>query len=99
MNHRTAANGRFEFLGMPDDPCRHKTTIGTTGDRDALFIDPFMTAQRTLPHGKDIFIVAFAPFFGNYSRKFFDIPSVSYTHLRAHETRHDLVCRLLLEKK
>ena len=26
-----------------------------------------------------------------------EIP-VSYTHLRAHETRHDLVCRLLLEK-
>src|SRR5450756_758709 len=26
-------------------------------------------------------------------------PAVSYTHLRAHETRHDLVCRLLLEKK
>src|SRR5450759_1295117 len=28
-----------------------------------------------------------------------DTISVSYTHLRAHETRHDLVCRLLLEKK
>src|SRR5450759_5109062 len=27
----------------------------------------------------------------------YDILSVSYTHLRAHETRHDLVCRLLLE--
>src|SRR5450756_3014232 len=27
------------------------------------------------------------------------ISPVSYTHLRAHETRHDLVCRLLLEKK
>src|SRR5659263_171142 len=27
------------------------------------------------------------------------LTSVSYTHLRAHETRHDLVCRLLLEKK
>src|SRR5450756_2689612 len=27
------------------------------------------------------------------------IHTVSYTHLRAHETRHDLVCRLLLEKK
>ena len=25
--------------------------------------------------------------------------SVSYTHRRAHETRHELVCRLLLEKK
>src|SRR5665648_537577 len=28
-----------------------------------------------------------------------DAGPVSYTHLRAHETRHDLVCRLLLEKK
>src|SRR5450759_4683881 len=27
------------------------------------------------------------------------IHTVSYTHLRAHETRHDIVCRLLLEKK
>src|SRR5450756_1412608 len=25
------------------------------------------------------------------------VGAVSYTHLRAHETRHDLVCRLLLE--
>ena len=29
----------------------------------------------------------------------FRMPSVSYTHLRAHETSQDLVCRLLLEKK
>src|SRR5665648_482145 len=28
-----------------------------------------------------------------------DPQAVSYTHLRAHETRHDIVCRLLLEKK
>src|SRR5450756_3080987 len=28
-----------------------------------------------------------------------DDDPVSYTHLRAHETRHDLVCRLLLETK
>src|SRR5659263_226975 len=27
------------------------------------------------------------------------VKAISYTHLRAHETRHDLVCRLLLEKK
>ena len=27
------------------------------------------------------------------------ISAVSYTHLRAHETVLDLVCRLLLEKK
>ncbi len=29
----------------------------------------------------------------------FTLLSVSYTHLRAHETVLDLVCRLLLEKK
>ena len=28
-----------------------------------------------------------------------DLAAVSYTHLRAHETVLDLVCRLLLEKK
>ena len=28
-----------------------------------------------------------------------NIGAVSYTHLRAHETVLDLVCRLLLEKK
>ena len=28
-----------------------------------------------------------------------DSEPASYTHLRAHETRHDLVCRLQLEKK
>src|SRR5450756_2734063 len=39
----------------------------------------------------------------NVATVFFDqkmtYGAVSYTHLRAHETRHDLVCRLLLEKK
>ena len=28
-----------------------------------------------------------------------DYAAVSYTHLRAHETVLDIVCRLLLEKK
>src|SRR5665648_1125643 len=35
----------------------------------------------------------------NYWHRMQSIKTVSYTHLRAHETRHDLVCRLLLEKK
>src|SRR5450759_1353650 len=35
----------------------------------------------------------------NKIKGYVGIGSVSYTHLRAHETRHDLVCRLLLEKK
>ena len=33
------------------------------------------------------------------NRLFSDRAPVSYTHLRAHETVLDLVCRLLLEKK
>ena len=37
------------------------------------------------------FLLPFVLLIGSYP--------VSYTHLRAHETRHDLVCRLLLEKK
>src|SRR5450756_125199 len=32
-----------------------------------------------------------------YGQFFVAMAPVSYTHLRAHETRHDLVCRLLLE--
>ena len=33
------------------------------------------------------------------SNNFDNAESVSYTHLRAHETLMNLVCRLLLEKK
>ena len=32
-------------------------------------------------------------------QEFLGLGAVSYTHLRAHETVLDLVCRLLLEKK
>ncbi|CZR83229.1 hypothetical protein CDFC105_43926 [Clostridioides difficile] len=60
--------------------------------------------------GKESELEAERLIYGNdfiYSRditRFSDVVSmylktVSYTHLRAHETRHDLVCRLLLEKK
>eukprot|EP00658_Telonema_sp_P-2_P046773 TRINITY_DN35074_c0_g1_i1.p1 TRINITY_DN35074_c0_g1~~TRINITY_DN35074_c0_g1_i1.p1 ORF type:complete len:177 (+),score=73.23 TRINITY_DN35074_c0_g1_i1:2-532(+) len=35
----------------------------------------------------------------NLQHRFMDILTVSYTHLRAHETPEHLVCRLLLEKK
>src|SRR5450756_2424806 len=40
-----------------------------------------------------------AQHFGFWSEFRASYTTVSYTHLRAHETRHDLVCRLLLEKK
>ena len=40
------------------------------------------------------YIIPFVVQFGLYLS-----PAVSYTHLRAHETVLDLVCRLLLDKK
>ena len=48
--------------------------------------------------------MAFAVFFQvpgafQFVRYCTGISSVSYTHLRAHETVLDIVCRLLLEKK
>ena len=36
---------------------------------------------------------------GPNAPKWYVVDAVSYTHLRAHETVLDLVCRLLLEKK
>ena len=53
----------------------------------------------------DLVIVNFYPFektleqTTNHSKIIENIDAVSYTHLRAHETVLDLVCRLLLEKK
>src|SRR5450756_1648892 len=38
-----------------------------------------------------------AEVFEDVRQSFRELLPVSYTHLRAHETRHDLVCRLLLE--
>src|SRR5450759_2005491 len=34
--------------------------------------------------------------YGKTRKRLAKFMAVSYTHLRAHETRHDLVCRLLL---
>ena len=38
-------------------------------------------------------------FFADEKKKKVRTDAVSYTNLRAHETRHELVCRLLLEKQ
>ena len=44
-------------------------------------------------------LVSHGRFIGTLFRSFLDLPTVSYTHLRAHETPEHLVCRLLLEKQ
>ena len=49
--------------------------------------------------GKIPFIASFAVFNPGRTLDQLRVAAVSYTHLRAHETVLDLVCRLLLEKK
>ena len=51
--------------------------------------------EEQVPEGGDAQLLAqqFAPLRAD------TLQAVSYTHLRAHETVLDLVCRLLLEKK
>src|SRR5450759_5277800 len=53
------------------------------GTRSTTGIDPVCFMAVTTP--KDL-----------HARVPIGVGPVSYTHLRAHETRHDLVCRLLL---
>ena len=77
------------------------------GDRKEML----ETIKHQIGHAKQTFLVhgeydtqqEFAAYLGKAGLKKISIPqegeAVSYTHLRAHETREDLVCRLLLEKK
>src|SRR5450756_85114 len=56
--------------------------------------------QRFVEEGMDVALGARSIKPRPYARKLDgeqEAHPVSYTHLRAHETRHDLVCRLLLE--
>src|SRR5450756_3115004 len=71
--------------------------VVVTGDlTDMGFAAEFKTARRLID---EIACERKVVLIGNHdARNVGEVP-VSYTHLRAHETRHDLVCRLLLEKK
>src|SRR5450759_3540056 len=55
-----------------------------------LMSDRFLTFTNLTNVGQQIAVIAIVALGST-----FVIISVSYTHLRAHETRHDLVCRLL----
>ena len=71
------------------------TTAGRALPGATAYDDPPATFTFTpvQPFGPGTFVVTVNP--GNLRGS----ETVSYTHLRAHETVLDLVCRLLLEKK
>src|SRR5450756_109519 len=74
-----------------------QTEALTMGDRIAVLKDGVLQQTGT-PHDMyerpaNIFV---GGFIGSPAMNIGTFRAVSYTHLRAHETRHDLVCRLLL---
>ena len=60
--------------------------------------DSFITTALAAQNAVDLPRMGIANALVNFTRQLGGAP-VSYTHLRAHETVLDLVCRLLLEKK
>ena len=56
-------------------------------------------AKRAVGHADDAACLAQRCYLGQIVQVQAGVGAVSYTHLRAHETVLDLVCRLLLEKK
>src|SRR5659263_413652 len=90
---RRHSNSNINTLsGVRVTLCRNSTL---RGQKPAMPISMrVLRCCDTLKNGRLVRLAGIEPtalgFGGRYS-----IP-VSYTHLRAHETRHDLVCRLLL---
>ena len=48
---------------------------------------------------KELKVYSSTEYLDENKKKYRQVFAVSYTHLRAHETVLDIVCRLLLEKK
>ena len=65
------------------------------------YVHPQATVIGHVTIGKNCYVGPGAVLRGDWGRILLEdgCNAVSYTHLRAHETREDLVCRLLLEKK
>ena len=72
---------------------------GELVQKNSVFMDYLQHGieVRYFVKGKEHYAIVYLVDYENPDNNSF--VAVSYTHLRAHETRHDLVCRLLLEKK
>ena len=81
---------QFTIVGLPDSAVREATDRVRSALKNLSFVWPVSRITVNLAPG-DI----------RKTGPVYDLPvlPVSYTHLRAHETGRNLVCRLLLEKK
>src|SRR5450756_2952674 len=91
--------GAGYHVGAPE--LHHAAPIGLLVVAHLDHVDHALEAEHLAGHAERAAPLAGAGL-GGEARGAVDlvvVGPVSYTHLRAHETRHDLVCRLLLEKK
>ena len=72
----------------------HRTTV----TKDIAALQEFGMDIVTIHSTQSKYFVASRKFELPELKLLIDAVAVSYTHLRAHETEADLVCRLLLEK-
>src|SRR5664280_657193 len=102
---RRAAQSRGHSAAPELAPCRALRPVRWRGDVGTLAQGPSLSRARlstapSAPVGAVMQMRMAAPFDMSCSRSMAALgrTPVSYTHLRAHETVLDLVCRLLLEK-
>src|SRR5665811_2437947 len=87
------------FLKSPRGEAMHRTRTAPSEKQPAAVATKFLRLFHAVPlgHRIDGWRVCWV---GGWDRsQVLFVVTVSYTHLRAHETVLDLVCRLLLEKK
>src|SRR5665213_3538145 len=94
----------LDAFGGEDRHYRGDAAVEMIVDHDVIVFRPVAGLVEGFPHPAPLHIVAVlrarfqAPLQDAAVRRQDEDP-VSYTHLRAHETGRNLVCRLLLEKK
>src|SRR5665811_161644 len=90
-----AARARTRWNGLIF--CLAQSISGVKGSRDAA--SRLGRVHVLVGLGLCLWGHGHRPWHGEHGRLRAGTGAVSYTHLRAHETVLDLVCRLLLEKK
>ncbi len=102
LTKQAAARGRtqksVDSVRCVEETCAKRYTAPSATQRPELHCAQRYTA-RSVEQCAPLYS---PPLLALHSAQHFTAPSttpVPHTHLRAHETRHDLVCRLLPEKK
>src|SRR5450756_1620157 len=96
---RPAIQATAWSTGLVVGPPRHRARRASTDAVTGWFFAKAWSQPGMVATGTSVELVNTRMTTGNSPARPAASGSVSYTHLRAHETRHDVVCRLLLEKK